>query len=77
MLLCALDVNSQWKHMDSLHHLLSRYVLITGVAKHPSKLVGLRMIDPVTFKVLDVSRNNEMIDQIEYSRAFFELFAGT
>jgi hypothetical protein len=39
-------------------------------------MVSLRMIDPVTFKVADTSRGGEIIDQIEYSRAFFELFAG-
>lgn len=34
------------------------------------------MIDPVAFKIVDTSRDNEVIDSIEYSRAFFELFAG-
>jgi hypothetical protein len=52
------------------------WVANQGLIKQPSRMVSLRMIDPVTFKVADTSRGGEIIDQIEYSRAFFELFAG-
>jgi DEAD/DEAH box helicase domain-containing protein len=40
-----------------------------------SKDVSLRMIDPLTITLLDNSRN-EILDTVEYSRAFYELFEG-
>lgn len=40
-----------------------------------AKEISLRMIDPISISVLDDARN-EIIDTVEYSRAFFELFEG-
>jgi ATP-dependent helicase YprA (DUF1998 family) len=40
----------------------------------PSRDVSLRMIDPVSFVVMDDSRGGIVIDTVEYSRAFFCLF---
>ncbi|CAM9143408.1 unnamed protein product [Choristocarpus tenellus] len=42
----------------------------------PCRRVGLRMIDPVTFSVVDDLREEQTIDHVEYSRAFFSLFEG-
>lgn len=39
-----------------------------------AKEVNLRNIDPVTISVLD--ERNEIMDSVEYSRAFFELYDG-
>ncbi|KAM3569111.1 hypothetical protein VYU27_008780, partial [Nannochloropsis oceanica] len=51
---------------------------------HPQRQVNLRMIDPVTFEVVDVSRapsdggggKGSVIDSVGYTRAFYELFEG-
>ena len=38
--------------------------------------ISLRMIDPVTIRVLDDSRGGVEIDSLGYSRAFYELYEG-
>lgn len=43
---------------------------------NPQKDVNLRMIDPITFEVVDESRENVVIDHVGYSRAFYELYEG-
>jgi DEAD/DEAH box helicase domain-containing protein len=40
------------------------------------KIIGLRMIDPVSISIVDDSRGGIIIDTIGYSRAFFELYEG-
>ena len=40
------------------------------------KIIGLRMIDPVSISIVDDSRGGLIIDTIGYSRAFFELYEG-
>jgi DEAD/DEAH box helicase domain-containing protein len=43
---------------------------------HRASEISLRMIDPVTIRVLDDSRGGIEIDSLGYSRAFYELFEG-
>jgi DEAD/DEAH box helicase domain-containing protein len=43
---------------------------------HRASQISLRMIDPVTIRVLDDSRGGAEIDSLGYSRAFYELFEG-
>ena len=40
------------------------------------KIIGLRMIDPISINIVDDSRSGIIIDTIGYSRAFFELYEG-
>ena len=42
----------------------------------PTRRVSLRQIDPVSFRVVDEHDGGKVIDTVEYSRAFFELYAG-
>jgi len=43
--------------------------------ENPARAVSLRMIDPVTFSIVDDS-SGRVIDSIGYSRAFFEVYPG-
>ncbi|CAM9206801.1 unnamed protein product, partial [Laminaria digitata] len=47
-----------------------------GLDPPPCRRVGLRMIDPVSFSVVDDLKGGEPYDTVEYSRAFFSLFEG-
>eukprot|EP00752_Nemacystus_decipiens_P007203 g6448.t1 len=47
-----------------------------GLNPPPCRRVGLRMIDPVSFSVVDDLKGGEAFDSVEYSRAFFALFQG-
>ncbi|CAM9165634.1 unnamed protein product [Ectocarpus sp. 6 AP-2014] len=47
-----------------------------GLDPPPCRRIGLRMIDPVAFKVVDDSKGGEPYDSVEYSRSFFSLFQG-
>lgn len=56
-----------------------RYVSLSGLMKKGSGgkgAISLRMVDPVSFTVKDMSRGGVAMDTIEYSRAFYELYVG-
>ena len=45
-------------------------------AKHPSRDVNLRAIDPVSIAICSSALGGEKIDEVTYSRAFFTAFPG-
>ncbi len=48
-----------------------------GIYLHrsPTRDVSLRIIDPITFEVVNDSSGGTLLDHVEYGRAFFCLFA--
>lgn len=59
------------RNCNTLHY------LNTSRISKPSRNTNLRVIDPITIKIIDASVNgSQQIDSIGYSRAFFEAFEG-
>ena len=64
-------------HHDS-HYI---YLKCPPALPHPQRHVSLRLIDPLSFTLIDVTsgptaRGGLKLDSIPYSRAFFELYEG-
>jgi len=57
-------------------HLATTIFGLHPSVEFPAKGISLRMIDDITIKIQDETDDLRVIDNLEYSRAFFELYQG-